>query len=123
MKPNISSQPGVSTKVRSALGGGEDRARPSALANSPKKNLKNPRMDILKGAGAYIQAPRHTEEKGNVDVRTGGDLCVAMRGLAKIHRINWRCLWGLVIPFYKYQTMRVTPGDCQSDVVVRTREN
>ncbi|GAA0175905.1 hypothetical protein LIER_28997 [Lithospermum erythrorhizon] len=71
--PNIHSRPGVSTRAQSALGGVEDRGKPSALDNPPKKNPKIPRMDPAKEARADIQAPRHTEEQGNVDMRSGGD--------------------------------------------------
>ncbi|GAA0162894.1 hypothetical protein LIER_39494 [Lithospermum erythrorhizon] len=82
MEPNIHSRLGVSTRAQSALGGAEDKGRPSTLANPPKKNPKISRMSPVEEAREYIQAHRHTEEQGNVDVKTRGD---------RVHRHERSC--------------------------------
>ncbi|GAA0142585.1 hypothetical protein LIER_03448 [Lithospermum erythrorhizon] len=73
MEFNLPNRPGVNTRAQSALGGGEDRIRPSSLANPPKKTTKIPRMELSKEARVDIPVPRQTEEPGNIDVRDGGD--------------------------------------------------
>ncbi|GAA0167974.1 hypothetical protein LIER_22798 [Lithospermum erythrorhizon] len=40
MEPNLPNRADISTRVQSVLGGGEDRAIPSSIANPPKKTMK-----------------------------------------------------------------------------------
>ncbi|GAA0151851.1 hypothetical protein LIER_10479 [Lithospermum erythrorhizon] len=71
MEENIPRRLGVSTRDQSVVGGREDQARPSALADPPKKSSRIPRMDQSKEARADTRPPRHTKEPKNIDVRTG----------------------------------------------------
>ncbi|GAA0151846.1 hypothetical protein LIER_10474 [Lithospermum erythrorhizon] len=92
MEANIPSRPEVSTKAQSAVGGREDRARPSALADPPKKSSRIPRMDPSKEAREDTRPPRHIEESENVDVRTG-DLHVHSQERPRQNSLHHRGHW------------------------------